>query len=234
MTTPIPAKVHITIPGFIGASEMEIPRPHDGCAVAAEMMALHICSWVNPAIQIDANTLSRIRQNYIDNKRWNISQGTTLANILWHLQTAFKADFTNGRIAGYIPFSSNPDYSKLHDFIKQQTLAQNPVICEVANAQALPHNEQGIFYHFITLGGIDSDAGYFCGNSDTLDAIGDETKAIIPIYWAGWNTLANARICGAISLRRNDPPPPVNPNAADLLAIENAVNNIRKRLNITA
>ena len=234
MTSPTNTIVHITIPNFIGASEMEIPRPHDGCAVAAEMMALHVCPWVNPAVQIDATTLSKIRQNYIDNKKWTISEGTTLANILWHLDSAYHANTTNGRIAGYIPFSSNPDYNKLHAFIKQHTLAQNPVICEVANAQALPHNEQGVFYHFVTLGGIDSNAGYFTGNSDIIEAIQDETKAIIPIFWAGWNTLANAKICGAIALRRIDPPPPVNPNTADLNAIETAVNNIKKRLGIIA
>jgi len=220
MSTPagVSAAVHLEIPGFAALSE----QGHwDACAVVAEADALHVCGW--NGVKLESNTIDAWRWQYVQQRnpiRWTQGAGTTLGNIMWHL-AYMHAD----HIAGYIPYSGQPNMDQLHNFVKAQSLKQNPIIIEVSNAQALPHAEQGVHYHFVTLGGIDSTLGYLVANGDTLDALRGPAGAIVPTYWATWSTLALAGICGAIALDRGyavptpPPPPPPGDSSPDLHAL---------------
>ena len=206
MTLAAPTlNVHIEIPDFQALSE----RGHwDACAVVAEADALHVCAW--NGVPLVENTINAWRWQYIQAKRWTQGSGTTLGNIYWHLtQTAIRA-----HVAAYIPYADSPNLDALHQLLKAQCLAQNPIIIEVGNAAALPHAEQGVQYHFVTIGGIDSAEGYLIANGDTLDAFSHANGAILPTYWASWQTLVNAKICGAIALDRGYKPPAPPPAPA--------------------
>ena len=225
--TVAPEKVHLEIPGAQSLSERTSPFvPWDACAVIAELVALHVCTWRNePLVK---NTVLSWRWQYIQNGHWSKIQreGTTLEAIYWHLT----ATPIHAHIAGYIPYRDTPDLVKLHDFIKAQTLQQNPVIIMVANAQALVKNEAGVHGHFVTLAGIDSDLGYLTLNGDTLDAL-NTTKLLLPSYWNTWQRLVAAQIRGAIALQRvvTPPPPPSSPPSSPPppvppIGLQNAIN----------
>lgn len=211
-TATAASKVHLEIPGAQALSERTSPYvPWDACAVIAETVALHVCPW--NAVALVKNTVLAWRWQYIKYGHWSKvqSQGTTLAAIYWHLT----ATPIRAHIAGYIPYSDTPDLAKLHEFIKQQSLQQNPIIIMVNNAQALTKNEKGVRGHFVTLAGIDSDLGYLTLNGDTVDAL-NTTALIVPSYWNTWAQLVAADIRGAIALQREitppaPPPPPVVP-----------------------
>lgn len=193
-TAPAPA-VHQIIPGAQAMSEFQ--GYNDDCGPNAELMALHVCPW--DASPLSANGLNSFRWQYVQAGKWG--NGTTLANILWHLNTR------HAHIRpGAIPYSGTPNLTALHAYIKQETLLNNPIIIQVSNAQALTRNEQGVKYHFVTLAGIDSTLGYYTLNGDVLDALGG-AHLLIPGYWNTWEQLQAAGICGAISLDRNYKPP---------------------------
>ncbi len=196
--SPAAVNIHIEIPGFQALTE----RNHwDACALIAEMDALNVCPWASTKFSLGAsaisNRVSSWRNEYIAAGRWDLpNHGTSLKNIYWHL-TKHKA-----HIAGYIPYSDTPNLQALHDFIKHHTLAQNPVIIQVVNAQALPKNESGVASHFVTLGGIDSADGYLVANGDTEQAL--TTGAfLLSLNWATWAVLVKAQIRGAIALDRS-------------------------------
>ncbi len=208
----VAANRHVEIPGFVALSE----RGHwDACSVVAEIDALHVCPW--NAVPLAENSIDAWRWQYVQHGKWSYYNGkpigTTLKNIYWHLtETAIHA-----HIAGYIPYSDTPNLTALHAFVKQHTLAQNPLIVQVVNAQALPHAEQGVYSHFVAIGGIDSVKGYLVANGDTVDAL-QTTALTVPLYWATWAQLVAAKISGAIALQRivapapaPPPPPPVTP-----------------------
>src|SRR5690348_5270563 len=199
---PSSVSVHVEIPGFQALSE----QGHwDACAVVAEADALHVCPW--NGVPLEENTINAWRYQYVRANRWTQGAGTTLGNIYWHLtQTPVRA-----HIVGYIPFSNLPNLTTLHAFVKRQCLQQNPIIIQVSNASALPHAEQGVHYHFVALGGIDSTLGYLVANGDTTDALAGKPGAIVPTYWATWDVLVKAGICGAIALDRGYVPPTPTP-----------------------
>lgn len=196
-----PASVHIEIPGFQALSE----QGHwDACSVVAEIDALHVCPW--NGVPLAENSINAWRYQYVKNGHWR-GGGCYLSDIYWHL------GYIKAHVAGYIPYSPTPNLATLHGFLKDHAVKGNPIIIEVANAAALPHAEQGVQYHFVAIGGIDSQLGYLIGNGDTTDALQKPPGAIVPCYWATWQTLVNAKICGAIAVQRivETPPPPDPP-----------------------
>lgn len=203
-------KVHVQIAGFQALSE----QGHwDACAVVAEIDAVHVCAWGHVALI--ENSINAWRWQYVQNHRWTFdragkSHGTSLAAIYWHLtETAVHA-----RIAGYIPYTDAPDAAyreRLHTLLIQQAARGNPLIVQVCNAQALPRAEQGVKSHFVAVGGIDSDLGYWTANGDTLDAIQHAPGALVPCQWVSWRQFLEADIRGAIALERETPPPPPSP-----------------------
>ena len=197
---------HVEIPHFLALTER---GNWDACGVVAELAALHACPWSGvkfPTAASGPATVKAWRQQYVDAGHWR-GGGCYLSDIYWHLTTH------NRHVDAYLPYSDTPNLTALHTFIHTWTLKAHPVIIEVSNAAALPHNEQGIRYHFVCLGGIDSDAGYLVANGDT-DAALTTTKLWVPTYWATWATLVRAGICGAIAINRDytpPAPPPVPP-----------------------
>ena len=215
-TAEVAGNVHITIPGAQAFSEFQ--GYHDDCGPNAELMALHVCPW--DASPLSADALNSFRWQYVQAGRWG--NGTTLANILWHLQ---------GRHAhirpGMIPYADSPNFTALHAYIKQECLNGNPIIIQVQNAQALTKNEQGVQSHFVTIAGIDSSLGYLTLNGDTLDALGG-AHLIIPAQWNSWQQLLAARVCGAIALDRGATPPPPPPPPSGL---PDAITGVKSALN---
>ena len=188
-TAPAPANVHIEIPGAQAFSEFQGYR--DDCGPNAELMALHLCPW--DASPLTADGLNSFRWQYVKAGKW--SGGTTLANILWHLQER------HAHIRpGMIPYSDRPNYAALHDYIKAECLRGNPIIIEVGNAAALTKNEPGVQYHFVTIAGIDSTKGYLTLNGDTVDALGGArvgSGALRVFFWGGMARAATALV-GAV------------------------------------
>lgn len=209
MSAPAPVSetaVHIEIPGFQALSE----QGHwDACSVVAEIDALHVCPW--NGVPLAENSINAWRYQYVKYGHWR-GNGCYLSDIYWHLtETPIHAPIT-----GYIPYSPTPNLAALHKLLIDQASKQNPIIIQVANAAALPHAEQGVQYHFVAIGGIDSDLGYLIGNGDTTDALQKPPGAIVPCYWATWQVLVNAKICGAIAVERivkptTPPDPPETP-----------------------
>lgn len=212
------ANVHIEIPGFKALSE----QAHwDACGPIAEIDSLHVC----PAFAVPLTEASIVayRSQYVAAGHWR-GNGCYLSDIHWHLTSVVKAP-----IAAYIAYSATPNLTNLHALVKTHTYKQNPVIIQVLNAQALPHAEQGVKSHFVALGGLDSTLGYLVANGDTTDAIQGPPGAIVPCYWATWQTLVNAKIAGAIAIQRvvappkppdPTPPPPIDTAKALELARE--------------
>lgn len=186
---PAPVSIRNVIPGFAAFGEFHGPRPWDMCAVNAEMMALAVCPWdatpLTGAVQIAwKNDYVAARQWTFDRTTGLPSGGTTLAAIHWHLTQKRKA-----HIVHYIPYSSAPDLSAIHQALKDAGVAGNPVILQVVRAYHLRNNEAGIQSHFVTVGGIDSESGYWIGNGDTTDALAHkQSDTSIPCYWNGWGT----------------------------------------------
>lgn len=196
--TTTATNVHIEIPGFAAVSE----RGHwDACGPIAELDALHVCPWTRQGVVLNETAIASTRWQYVEANHWR-GHGCYLSDIHWHLQ------HIGAHIAGYVPFSDTPDLATLHTFVKQQLVAQNPVIIEVSRAYNLPKNEAGVDYHFVALGGIDSTQGYLVANGDTVDAFSHPAGATLPLNWATWQQLVNAGICGAIALQRILPTPP--------------------------
>jgi hypothetical protein len=196
VTTPAaaaPAKVHIEVPGFQAYGEFH--GSNKDCSADAELMARHPLD----GSPLDANTLNLWWGEY-----WNTghhtSGGATLANIYWHLTgSAHKLDPQKARVATWINTDS-ATLDALHDNIKKALTAGQTVITYLGRALSLPYNEQGVYGHFIALGGIDSDLGYLVGNGDDVNALGG--KGIIPCRWYGWNQLVAAEINGMIAIEK--------------------------------
>lgn len=210
------AKTHIEIPGAQAKSEREPGRWMD-CGPIAELDALHCCPAYTARYPLTLAIVQELHREYVAYGHWR-GGGCYLSDIYWHL-----TQYVHAPIAGYIPYSDTPDLAKLHDFVKTQMLAQNPVIIECVRAYNLPHNEAGVNGHFVTLAGIDSDLGYLVLNGDTTDALQTQDN-IVPAYWATWTTLTKAGICGAIAVHRVVPPvtppaPPVGDSSSEALVL---------------
>lgn len=221
------SSVHVEIPGLLALSE----RGHWGaCGLIAEATAYHVCSTWATLPLVDRAATDTLIATWINEYHAAINPAngqprasatgiTTLGNIYWHLA------LHKAHLAGYIPYSDTPDLAALHTFVRNQAVLGNPVIIEVGNAAALPHNEQGIQYHFVCLGGIDSVQGYLVANGDTTDAL-TTTALTVPCYWATWQQLVNAKICGAIALDRTwkpAPPPPAPPPPVVPIGLADAI-----------
>lgn len=229
MTAPTTSSttVHLEIPGFEALSEH---GNWGACGIIAEMAALHVCPWGNMPFDDAAATDAKCKQwiaEYHAAGRASSTGITTLTNIRWHL------GLHANHIAGYIPYADVPNLTALHAFVKAQALAQNPIIIEIGNAAALPHNEAGIQFHFVVLGGIDSTAGYLVANGDTTDAL-SSTALTVPTYWATWQQLVNAKLCGALAVDRAwqrpqppTPPPTPPPVANTLQLVESALSALQ-------
>lgn len=223
--------VHIEIAGFEALSE----HGHwDACAIIAEMDALNICAWAATKFTPPGNVSAQVvswRAEYLAainpttrKPRFTPGEGTTLGNIYWHLTKHL------AHLAAYIPYSDTPNMDALHTVIKAQMVAGDPVILQVTRAYNLPRNEKGVDVHFVTLGGIDSTAGYLVANGDTTDALAS-AELIVPTYWATWAQLVAAGLCGAIALDASykpatppvpvvTPPPSSTPSDVATLAAE--------------
>src|SRR6185312_15022970 len=95
------------IPGFQALSE----HGHwDACAVIAELAALHVCA--GNTSTLSAESIVSFRNQYLATPgKWTPGQGTTLANIHWHLTTWRTAE---ARIVASIPYSDTPNLDALH------------------------------------------------------------------------------------------------------------------------
>ena len=202
---PAPVKTRIVIPGAEAKSEREGLHPWQDCGPIAELDALHICPQFAARYPLTLAIVQELHREYVAYGHWR-GGGCYLSDIYWHLTEYVKAP-----IAGYIPYAEPANLDALHTFIKRHMLLQNPVIVEVGRAYNLPQNEAGVNYHFVTLAGIDSDAGYLVLNGDTREAL-TTAHNIVQAYWASWATLQAAHLCGAIAVKRIVPtPPPVTP-----------------------
>jgi hypothetical protein len=84
--------------------------------------------------------------------------------------------------------------------LNYRATAGQMVITYLGHALSLPYNEEGVYSHFVALGGIDTDLGCLVGNGDDVNALGGH--GIIPCRWYGWNQLAAAEINGMIAIEK--------------------------------
>jgi hypothetical protein len=177
-------KVHVEVAGFQAFGEFH--GSTKDCSADAELMARHPLD----GSPLDAATLNLWWQEYVASGHGD-AYGAKLRDISWHLTgSAHKLDGAKARVARFID-TDTIALDQLHEAIKAATTKGQTVITYVGRALALPYNERGVYGHFITLGGIDSDLGYLVGNGDDVNALGG--KGIIPCRWYGWNQLVAHR-----------------------------------------
>ena len=112
-----------------------------------------------------------------------------------------------------VPYDANLSQAQFHSDLILSLVSHQMVIYETSKAFALPRNQGGVQYHFVLVGGIDSTAGYWVANGDTVDALQSQT-AVDPT-WVGIGPIEASGPCGYIVLPSLDvvvtPPPPPPP-----------------------
>ena len=144
--TPVAQKLHVEVPGFQAFGEFH--GSNKDCSADAELMARH---------PLDGSPLDAATLNLWWGEYWNTghhtSGGATLAHIYWHLTgSAHKLDASKARVVKFVD-TDKISLDTLHDAIKEAMLAGQTVITYLGRALSLPYNEQGVYGHFIALGG---------------------------------------------------------------------------------
>lgn len=95
---------------------------------------------------------------------------------------------------------TNSSAEFLGTLCQQSILAGKVVILNLANAGALPHNEPGVKYHFVVLGGYDSHLGFLVANGDYWGGTSVIVTGETPLTWMHWDAITAAVPFAAIVL----------------------------------
>lgn len=79
-----------------------------------------------------------------------------------------------------------PHYDTLHQALKDAMNRQNSSVINVGNAAALPGNESGVAWHFVTCVGVDDTLGYLICNGDEIPFDGQPN-------WVTWAQIEAAK-----------------------------------------
>lgn len=183
--------VHRELPKQLSLSEF-LGGSHAACGPDAELEALNELSAGNV---LDADHLIAIQKRDAVLGWFSPTGGEPLSSIYQDINK-----YENVHLIQYIPYSNTPDANAIHAALINYA-GTYPIVVEVGNASALPNNESGVHYHFVTITGIDSVQGYEFLNGDDIQAL--KGFATYPSRWVGWSTLLAAQPVGIIVFGRN-------------------------------
>lgn len=87
----------------------------------------------------------------------------------------------------------------MHDRLVTALKGLNPVVLNLANGEAIPHNEPGVKGHFVTLGGYDDQYDAFLiADGDYWTGKGVIVNGTTPTFWATWARITEAQPNGAV------------------------------------
>lgn len=114
----------------------------------------------------------------------------------------------------FVGFDLNLNTSAFHQDIINALTNKQLVVYETGAAYNLPDGQRGVNYHFVLLGGIDSNLGYLTCNGDTYTALNSKTP-VSPV-WYGIGSIIASKPVGYIilpAIPEPTPPPPPPPPA---------------------
>ncbi|HUY79885.1 MAG TPA: hypothetical protein VMV29_24145 [Ktedonobacterales bacterium] len=180
--------VHREHPGFTSLSEF-IGGSHDDCGPDAELAALA----GDNEMPLSAGSLAAIDKR--DTVAGWFNGGEPISAVYNDLQRFLPKD----KILAYFPFAQPLSDPAFHDALKQYAgMPGVAIVVEFAAAHNLTGNEGGVNYHFVAIGGIDSQTGYLVANGDDVRALGPGGQGTYAPRWLGWDILASAIPCGAV------------------------------------
>lgn len=183
--------VHRELPKQLSLSEF-LAGSNASCGPDAELEALNELTAGNI---LDANHLAAIQKRDAVLGWFSPTGGEPLSSIYNDINK-----YENVHLIQYISYSNTPNADAIHAALINYA-GTYPIVVEVGNASALPDNESGVHYHFVTITGIDSVQGYEFLNGDDIQAL--KGFATYPSRWVGWNTLLAAQPVGIIVFGRN-------------------------------
>jgi len=194
--TAAPPHVHIVVPNFTALTEFPSERPDikDDCGPCASEVCIAACERRAPA----TGNMIEIRSRDIQAGKFRVNGGQTLDELEWdvHAHTTIETTKT--------PLGSSVD--AIHTALKAAAMRGNPCVLNLALATNLPGNEPDVHYHFIAIGGIDSNQGYLCANGDKFPF------GHIGTYWVRWNPgIEQAQPIGLLEYHMPAPPRPLPP-----------------------
>jgi hypothetical protein len=170
----------------------------DDCGPNANCMVGRINHLLSPT-EYNGGTVAAIRQRDIDAGRFTPDDGQTLDNLRWDIETYSH----NQHIVQYAPFSQPGNWSAMLGWMRQYA-GRAAILMQVLNAKALPHNEPGVYSHFVCISGLQSVLGYMVLNGDTVDADGHNYLGLCPGNWATADAIVPANVAGMLVVARND------------------------------
>lgn len=191
-----------TQPGLMAMPETD--GHGDTCGVIVIADYIHLLGKVNLTI----TDIDNMRSNLIS---WGLmdSQGEVGMTVSQVAAGFERYGVTPVKVVGY---SSNLNFVQFHQDIINALTHKQLVVYETSHAYALPDGQQGVDYHFVLLGGIDSLRGYLTCNGDTYTAL--KSKTPVSPVWYGIGSLQASIPCGYIilpAIPEPAPPPPPQP-----------------------
>lgn len=213
---PAPSPVHWTQPGLLAMSETD--GHGDTCGPIAYLDYLHLLTPAQWPLNVTA--IDTLRQFAIDDGNMNQpawGRGMTITSMAAELE--HRLHITPVKV---VPYNAALDFAAFRADLIAALLKHQLVIMETSNAAALPDNQPGVQYHFVLMGGLDSNLGYYTCNGDTMTALAHPGAAVEPV-WYGRDALAASKPCGYLILPALAPPAPPPPPPAPAPDIKGAI-----------
>jgi hypothetical protein len=207
-----PSKVHVVVPHFSAITEFAGYK--DDCGPCANQVCCAAIEGRAPSVQ----GMNEMRRRDLAAGKFRVGNGQTIAELKWDVDT-----FPTPKIATTLyPYDTPLEGLKsLHQALHDACLRGNPCVLNLALAGSLPGNEANIHYHFVAVGGIDTDLGYLIANGDALKL------PTVGTYWVKWPDLVKAQPFALLEYHMRPvappPPPPTMDPAPDYHALYEAL-----------
>lgn len=178
--------VDITVSGFQAITEFA--GANDDCGPCAEEVCLACVQKRDPS----TGHMNEIRARDIPRGWFTPHNGNTLHDV-----------FLDATEIEHVAVTETPLWSQaevIRENLKAALLRGNPCVLNLANASALHGNEQGVKYHFVAVGGINSTQGYLIANGDAIP--------FGPATWHTWGEILGAQPIGLLEFHMPESPPP--------------------------
>lgn len=187
-----PNKVHLVVPGFQAITEFA--GHNDDCGPCANQ----VCAAAVEGRAPTTDGMNAIRARDLAAGVLRPGQGQRIDEVAWDVAT-----WTHPQIATALTPLGHPVEGPdgIHQRLHDAMMRGNPCVLNLALAGQLPHNEAGIHYHFVAVGGIDADLGYLIANGDEVPF------GHVGAYWVKWPSIAAAQPCALLEYHMPAPPP---------------------------
>jgi hypothetical protein len=134
-------------------------------------------------VPLDITTLNAERQELIN---WKLMNQPNLPGMtIEQIAEGFHAHYgvTPVKTVGW---TGSLSWQTFHSDLISALLSHQLVIVLVQRAFNLPDNQPNVNDHFLLVGGIDTNLGYFCCNGDTKTAL-QHGGIVSPVWYTSWN-----------------------------------------------